>query len=53
MVKVETAPYDEAKHSCNADENCATPALSDYPRADVVTTATADFVERGNRKLPN
>jgi len=46
MVKVETAPYDEAKHTCNADENCATPGLSDYPSADVVTTATADFVER-------
>ena len=46
MVKVETAPYDEAKHSCNATEDCAAPALSDYPRADVVTTATADFVER-------
>jgi len=46
MVKVETAPYDEAKHSCNALEECATPALSDYPSADVVTTATAAFVER-------
>lgn len=46
MVKVETAPYDEATHSCNAAENCATPGLSDYPRADVVTTATAAFVER-------
>ncbi len=46
MVKVETAPYDEAKHSCNASEDCATPGLSDYPSADVVTTATAAFVER-------
>ncbi|WP_082176066.1 glycine betaine ABC transporter substrate-binding protein [Pseudaestuariivita atlantica] len=46
MVKVETAPYDEATHTCNADENCATPGLSDYPRADVVTTATSAFVER-------
>lgn len=46
MVKVETAPYDEAKHTCNASEDCTTPALSDYPRADVVTTATSAFVER-------
>lgn len=46
MTKVETAPYDEATHSCNASEDCATPGLSDYPRADVVTTATAAFVER-------
>lgn len=46
MVKVETAPYDEAAHTCNALEDCATPTLSDYPAADVVTTATADFVER-------
>lgn len=46
MVKVETAPYDEAAHSCNASEDCGTPTLSDYPRADVVTTATAEFVAR-------
>lgn len=46
MVKVETAPYDEATHTCNVKEDCATPGLSDYPRADVVTTATSAFVER-------
>lgn len=46
MVKVEIAPYDEAIHTCNSTEGCATPGLSNYPRADVVTTATADFVER-------
>lgn len=46
MVKVETAPFDEAKHNCNSTEDCATPALSDYPRADVVTTASQDFVDR-------
>ena len=46
MVKVETAPYDEEAHTCNSLEDCATPKLSDYPRADVVTTATAAFVER-------
>lgn len=46
MVMVETAPYDEATHTCNASEDCATPGISAYPRADVVTTATAAFVER-------
>lgn len=46
MVMVETAPYDEATHSCNASEDCTTPKLSAYPRADVVTTATSAFVAR-------
>lgn len=46
MVKVETAPYVEEYHTCNSLEDCATPQLSDYPRADVVTTATTGFVER-------
>ncbi|MCV6593632.1 MAG: ABC transporter substrate-binding protein [Silicimonas sp.] len=46
MVEVKTAPYDETTHSCNALEDCATPGLSAYPSADVVTTATAAFVER-------
>lgn len=46
MVPVETAPYDEASHDCNSREDCETPALSAYPRADVVTAATAGFVER-------
>lgn len=46
MVPVETAPYDEAAHDCNSREDCETPALSAYPRADVVTAATSGFVER-------
>lgn len=46
MVPVETAPYDETSHDCNSREDCETPALSAYPRADVVTAATAGFVER-------
>lgn len=46
MVQVDIAPYDETKHACNAREDCATPSLSNYPSADVVTTATSDFVQR-------
>ena len=46
MVQVETAPYDEASHDCNSREDCETPVLSAYPRADVVTAATIGFVER-------
>lgn len=46
MVMVETAPYDEATHNCNLTEDCATPGLSAYPTADVLTVATPDFVAR-------
>ncbi len=46
MTMVELGPYDEATHNCNAAEDCPTPGLSSYPRADVVTTATKDFVGR-------
>lgn len=46
MVQVETAAYDEAVHTCNSSPDCTTPGLSAYPPADVVTTASAAFVER-------
>jgi glycine betaine/proline transport system substrate-binding protein len=46
MVMVVTAPYDEAIHTCNLDEDCATPELSAYPTAEVMTVATSAFVER-------
>jgi glycine betaine/proline transport system substrate-binding protein len=46
MVQVETAGYDEAVHTCNSDPDCAEAGLSAYPPADVVTTASAAFVER-------
>ena len=46
MVMVETAPYNEVTHTCNLTEDCATPGLSAYPTADVLTIATSDFVER-------
>lgn len=46
MVLVETAPYDEATHNCNTTEDCATPGVSAYPTADVVTTASSSFIDR-------
>lgn len=46
MVLVETAPYDEATHNCNTAEDCASPGVSAYPTADVVTTASSAFIER-------
>ncbi|ABG32452.1 glycine/betaine ABC transporter substrate-binding protein [Roseobacter denitrificans] len=46
MVQVEMPPYDEATHTCNGLEDCATPGLSAYPRSNVVTAVTTDFSER-------
>jgi glycine betaine/proline transport system substrate-binding protein len=46
MVQIEMPAYDADKHTCNGDENCATPALSAYPVANVVTAASKAFVER-------
>lgn len=46
MVKIDIGPFDEAVHTCNSDPDCAETGASDYPSADVVTTATAAFVER-------
>ena len=45
MVQIEMPAYDAEKHTCNGDENCATPALSAYPVANVVTAASKAFVE--------
>ena len=46
MVQVEFPPYDAEIHTCNGLEDCATPGLSAYPRANVVTAATTAFAER-------
>lgn len=46
MVMVETAPYSEELHSCNLEDECGKPGLSAYPRADVLTVASAGFVAR-------
>ncbi|MEL6572490.1 MAG: glycine betaine ABC transporter substrate-binding protein [Pseudomonadota bacterium] len=43
MVQVETAPHDPDAHLCNGAEDCATPTLSAYPTANVVTAVTSTF----------
>lgn len=46
MVQVQLPPYDEATHTCNGLEDCATPGLSSYPTSNVVTAVTTDFSAR-------
>lgn len=46
MVQVEMGAYNEKAHLCNAAEDCATPAMSAYPTADVVTAVTTTFSDR-------
>lgn len=46
MVQVELPAYDEATHTCNGLEDCATPGLSAYPTSNVVTAVTTTFSER-------
>ncbi|MDZ4095917.1 MAG: glycine betaine ABC transporter substrate-binding protein [Paracoccaceae bacterium] len=46
MVKVDVGPYDQAAFDCNATADCATPAMSDYPRDKVWTVVTTDFQSR-------
>lgn len=46
MVQVEMPAYDADAHICNGLEDCATPTLSAYPTANVVTAVTTDFSER-------
>ena len=46
MVQVEMPAYDEATHTCNGLEDCATPGLSAYPKSNVVTAVTTTFSQR-------
>ncbi len=46
MIQVEMPAYDEATHTCNGLEDCATPGLSAYPTSNVVTAVTTTFSER-------
>ncbi|MGR3514340.1 MAG: ABC transporter substrate-binding protein [Paracoccaceae bacterium] len=46
MVQVDLGPFDAEKHSCNTDANCASPAISSYPTADVLTVVTTTFADR-------
>lgn len=46
MVQVEVAGFDQERHTCNGDPDCATPAASAYPVAKVVTAVAPGLPER-------
>ena len=46
MVQVEVAAFDQERHTCNADPDCATPEVSAYPTAKVVTAVAPSLLER-------
>ena len=43
MAQVDMGEYNEEAHSCNVKDDCATPAMSSYPTAIVLTVATSTF----------
>lgn len=43
LVKLELPAYDEKKHGCLTDPNCANPEPSDYPENPVFTAVNAEF----------
>jgi len=46
MVAVDMGPHEADIHECNQTQDCATPGISAYPAAPVLTVVTADFAER-------
>ncbi|MDO4905521.1 MAG: ABC transporter substrate-binding protein [Lautropia sp.] len=46
LVKLEFPPYDEKKHQCLTDANCANPEVVGYPENPVLTGANSQFVKR-------
>lgn len=46
MTAVSLGEYDADIHTCNADPDCATPGVSSYPAAPVVTVVTTDLADR-------
>ena len=46
MVAVDMGPHHADIHECNQTQDCATPGISAYPAAPVLTVVTADFAER-------
>jgi len=46
MVAVDMGPHDPEIHACNQTQDCATPGISSYPAAPVLTVVTADFADR-------
>lgn len=46
MVQVEVAGFDQDAHTCNGDPECASPRVSAYPTAKVVTAVAPGLLER-------
>lgn len=46
MVQVELGEFDQALHTCNGDPECATPGVSPFPVAKVVTAVAPSLLER-------
>lgn len=46
LVKLELPAYDEKKHGCLTDPNCANPEPSDYPENPVFTAVNTEFSKK-------
>ncbi len=46
MVAVDIGPHVAEIHACNQTQDCATPGISAYPAAPVLTVVTSDFADR-------
>jgi len=44
MTLVDMGPHDPEKHACNITAECASPAMSAFPRSVVVTVLSKDFM---------
>lgn len=44
MTLVDIGPHDPERHACNITADCATPELSAFPRSEVVTVLSKDFM---------
>lgn len=44
MTLVEMGPHDPEKHACNITAECETPAMSAFPRSEVVTVLSKEFM---------
>lgn len=46
MTLVDLGPHDPEKHACNITAECATPAVTSYPRSVVATVLSKDFMAK-------
>lgn len=44
MTLVDMGPHDPEKHACNITAECATPEMSAFPRSEVVTVLSKEFM---------